>query len=86
MEGQYQAYKFLRDEIASYDEDDTYQSTEQRKLKRLIATISKAYKKNVRLVRFGNGDFDSFFVGYHMIVLIKDDGCVLGLRAHTVWT
>lgn len=86
MDGQSVAYKFIRDEIEAYNEENYNEPETQLKLKNLIKTISKKYGKNVRLVLHGNGDGDAYFVGYHMIVIIDSNGCVLGLKAYTVWT
>lgn len=80
-------YEMLRYEIESYDEDGSYEDLESaKKLKKLISYISKNYGKRARLVMHGSGDGSDYFGGYHMIVLIQENGCVLGLKAETVWT
>lgn len=86
MDGQDELYTFLDNEIESYDVDGYDDARSQRKLKRLKRIIKKNFGKNVRLIKFGEGNGDSFFSGDHMIILIDENGCVLGLKADTAWT
>ena len=81
------AYNFLRWQIESLESDDEYEDTKNAaKMKKLIQAISKKFGKNVRMIEYGQGDGNNFFVGDDMIILIMDDGCVLGLKALRVWT
>lgn len=80
-------YDFLRSEIQSLSyENDPEKTKEANKYRKLISTISKKYGKNVRFIEIGNGNGDSYFSGYYVILIIKDNGCILGLKAYVVQT
>lgn len=79
-------YNFLNNQIENFGPDGYDEADSRKKLEKLKSTISKKYGKKVRLIMFGNGDGDSYFSGDHMIILIDDNGCVLGLKAMTAWT
>ena len=86
MESAEKAYEFLDWEI-ELNTPENYDKPEQMaKLKNLKELLSNKYGSNIRLIMFGNGDGDGYFVGPHMIIMIDKQGCVLGIRAMTVWT
>ncbi|MGB0453110.1 MAG: hypothetical protein ACPGJV_05295 [Bacteriovoracaceae bacterium] len=86
MEGHAEVYDFLRNEIESYSPQYYDDELAQEKLKNLMEAISQKYGKKVRLIMFGEGDGNAVFIGDHMIIMIDEMGCVLGLKALTVWT
>ena len=80
-------YKFLRNQIEAYEDEWSYNDpVAAAKLKKVIHFISKKFGKNVRFAMHGEGNEWSSFVGDRIIIMIMDDGCVLGLKAYTVWT
>jgi hypothetical protein len=86
MDDSNKAYEFIQSEIEHLGPEYDREKESQDRFKKLLKTISAKYKGNIRLIQFGNGDLYSWFVGYHMIVLIDESGCILGLKALTVWT
>ena len=88
MENHKEAYKFMDYEIDSlvhYAMDDEEDDSPE-KFHKLIDTIKEKYGENIRLIQYGDGDGDSHFVGDHMIIMIMENGCILGLKVFTVWT
>ncbi len=87
MESSKELYNFIRYEIEVFDEGGAYEDeADARKFKKLINYIAKKYGNKTRLVMYGSGDGHDYFGGHHMMIFIMDNGCVLGLKAETVWT
>ena len=88
IENDIEAYKFMNyqiDSLVHYASDDPEDDSPER-FQKLIDTIKEKYGKDIRLIQYGDGDGDSFFIGYHAIIMVMDNGCVLGLKVFTVWT
>ena len=86
MESAEKAYQFLDWEIELNNSENYDKPEQMAKLTSLKELLSREYGSNIRLIMFGNGDGDGYFVGHHMIVMLDKRGCVLGIRAMTVWT
>ena len=85
MDGAEKAYEFLETQ-ASYFGPDIYDEPEaQKQLLALIEVLKEQYGDNIRYAEFGRGD-DIVFIGEQMILIVEDSGCVLGLKAFSVWT
>ena len=86
MRGSERALQFLDWEIESFGPENYDDPEPAEKLAKLREYIVEKYGDDIRLIKFGEGDGDSYFYGYHMIVMIDKQGCVLGVKAITVWT